>query len=95
VIQKSLPERAKRGNVAKVSVADVRVEDEIKRMDFTKWLDRTGVSPQEADLDGSDSILGMLVKASKVERPQLSTSRLDYSNRSRSGAHWVRGFNTC
>jgi hypothetical protein len=27
--------------VVKVSVADVRVEHEVKLMDFTKWLDRT------------------------------------------------------
>jgi hypothetical protein len=77
-----------------VSVADVRVEDEINRMEFTEWLDK-GVSPPEANRHPNDSILGMPVKESKVERPQLSTSRLDYSNRSRSGAHWVRGFNTC
>jgi hypothetical protein len=34
-------------NVIKVSVADVRVEHEVKRGDFTKWLDRTGGSPRE------------------------------------------------
>src|SRR5258707_10165857 len=33
-------------NVAKVSVADVRVEHEVKRMDFTKWLEKNGGSPR-------------------------------------------------
>ena len=33
-------------NVIKVSVADVRVELEVKLMDFTKWLERTGESPR-------------------------------------------------
>jgi len=32
-------------NAVKVSVADVRVEHEVKLMDFTKWVDRTGGSP--------------------------------------------------
>jgi hypothetical protein len=31
-------------NVVKVSVADVRVEHEVKLTDFTKWLARTGGS---------------------------------------------------
>ncbi len=31
-------------NVVKVSVADVRVGHEVKLMDFTKWLERTGGS---------------------------------------------------
>jgi hypothetical protein len=34
-------------NVVKVSVADVRVEHEVRLMDFTKWLERTGGSPRE------------------------------------------------
>jgi hypothetical protein len=34
-------------NAVKVSVADVRVEHEVKLMDFTKWVDRTGGSPRE------------------------------------------------
>jgi hypothetical protein len=34
-------------NVVKVSVAYVRVEHEVKLMDFTKWLDRTDGSPRE------------------------------------------------
>jgi hypothetical protein len=33
-------------NVVNVSVADVRVEHEVKFVDFTKWLDRTGGSPR-------------------------------------------------
>jgi hypothetical protein len=31
----------------RVSVADVRVEHEVKLRDFTKWLDRTNGSPRE------------------------------------------------
>jgi hypothetical protein len=34
-------------NVVKVSVADVRVEHEVKLMDFTKWLEKNGGSPRE------------------------------------------------
>jgi hypothetical protein len=34
-------------NVVKVSAANVRVEHEVKLMDFTKWLDRTGGSPRD------------------------------------------------
>src|SRR5438270_4590089 len=34
-------------NVVKVSVADVRVEHEVKLGDFTKWLERTGGSPRD------------------------------------------------
>ena len=35
-------------NVVKVSVADVRVEHEVKLADFTKWLEKTGgSSPRE------------------------------------------------
>ncbi len=49
-------------NVVKVSVADVRVEHEVKLMDFTKWVDRTGGSPREmSDRQRIRSILGMSV----------------------------------
>jgi len=49
-------------NVVKVSVADVRVEHEVKLMDFTKWLDGTGGSPREvSDCHRIRSILGMPV----------------------------------
>ena len=34
-------------NVVKVSVADIRVEHEVKLVDFTKWLERTGGSPRD------------------------------------------------
>jgi len=34
-------------NVVRVSVADVRVEHEVKLGDFTKWLERTKGSPRE------------------------------------------------
>ena|SRR2546429_551033 len=51
-------------NVVKVSVANVRVEHEVKLMDFTKWLDRTGGSPREAtDRHRIQSILGMPSRA--------------------------------
>ena len=47
-------------NVVKVSVADVRVEHEVKLMDFTKWVDRMGGSPREmSDRQRIRSILGM------------------------------------
>ena len=49
-------------NVVKVSVGHVRIEHEIKLMDFTKWLDRTGGSPHEvSDRHRIRSILGMPV----------------------------------
>ena len=44
----------------KVSVADVRVEHEVKLMDFTKWLERTGGSPRDVtQRQRIRSILGM------------------------------------
>jgi len=36
-------------NVVKVSVADARVEHEVKLMDFTKWLERTDGSQRGAE----------------------------------------------
>jgi hypothetical protein len=49
-------------NVVKVSVADVRVEHEVKLTDFTKWLERAGGSPCEvSDRQRIRSILGMPV----------------------------------
>jgi hypothetical protein len=49
-------------NVVKVSVADVRVEHEVKLMDFTKWLDRRGGSPREmSERQRLRSILGIPV----------------------------------
>jgi len=49
-------------NAVKVSVADVRVEHEVKLLDFTKWVDRTGGSPREiSDRQRIRSILGMPV----------------------------------
>jgi hypothetical protein len=44
----------------KVSVADVRVEHEVKMTDFTKWLERTNGSPREIiQRQKLRSILGM------------------------------------
>jgi hypothetical protein len=34
-------------NVVKVSVADVRIEHEVKMIEFKKWLERPGGSPRE------------------------------------------------
>jgi hypothetical protein len=49
-------------NVVKVSVADIRVEHEVKLGDFTKWLDRPGGSPREvSDRHRIRSILGVPV----------------------------------
>ena len=49
-------------NVVNVSVESVRVEHEVKLMDFTKWLDRTGGSPREvSDRHKIRSFLGMPV----------------------------------
>jgi hypothetical protein len=49
-------------NVVRVSVADVRVEHEVRLMDFTKWLDRKGGSPREVtDRNRIRSILEMPV----------------------------------
>jgi hypothetical protein len=46
-------------NVVKVSVADMRVEHEVKLMDFTKWLERSGGSPREvSDRHKIRAILG-------------------------------------
>jgi hypothetical protein len=50
-------------NVVKVSVADVRVEHEVKLVDFTKWVEKTGgLSPRElTQRQRIRSILGMPV----------------------------------
>ena len=47
-------------NTVKVSVADVRVEHEVKLTDFTKWLEKPGGSPRKmSDRHRIRSILGM------------------------------------
>jgi len=47
-------------NVVKVSVVPVRVEHEVKLMDFTKWLEKKGGSPREvSDRHRIKSILSM------------------------------------
>jgi hypothetical protein len=50
-------------NVVKVSVADVRVEHEVKLADFTKWLEKIGgSSPRElSQRQRIRAILGMPV----------------------------------
>jgi hypothetical protein len=49
-------------NVVKVSVADVRVEHEVKLKDFTEWLERRGVSPRDVtQRQKIRAILGMPV----------------------------------
>src|SRR5438270_10899202 len=47
-------------NPVKVRVTNVPVEHEVRLMDFTKWLDRSGGSPREiTDRKRIKSILGM------------------------------------
>src|SRR5258708_28676594 len=47
-------------NVVRVSVVPVRVEHEVKMMDFTKWLERKGGSPREvSDRQRIREILGI------------------------------------
>jgi hypothetical protein len=47
-------------NFVKVSVADVRVEHQVKLKDFAKWVERTGGSPREvSDRHRIRAILGM------------------------------------
>jgi hypothetical protein len=47
-------------NVVRVSVADVRIEHEVKLMEFTKWLERDGASPREtSDRNRIRAILGI------------------------------------
>lgn len=47
-------------NVVKVSVADVRVEHQLKLNDFTKWVEKTGGSPREvSNRHRIRTILGM------------------------------------
>jgi hypothetical protein len=49
-------------NAVKVAVADVRVEHEVKLIDFTKWVEKTGGSPREmSDRRRIRTILGMPV----------------------------------
>jgi hypothetical protein len=49
-------------NMVRVSVADIRVEHEVKLIDFTKWLERTNGSPREmSERHRIRSILGMPV----------------------------------
>jgi hypothetical protein len=46
----------------KVSVADVRVENQVKIADFTKWLERPGRTPREiTQRQRIRAILGMSV----------------------------------
>jgi hypothetical protein len=51
-----------RFGVVKVSVAEVRVEHEVKLKDFTSWLERSGRSPREIiERQKIRAILGMPV----------------------------------
>jgi hypothetical protein len=53
-------------NPVKVWVTNVAVEHEVRIMDFTKWLDRTGGSPREmSDRKRIRSILGLEVSSSR------------------------------
>jgi hypothetical protein len=47
-------------NVARVSVADVRIEHEVRLGDFSRWLNRTSGSPREvSDRQKIRTILGV------------------------------------
>jgi|SRR6516165_1830002 hypothetical protein len=49
-------------NTVKVSVANVRVDHEVKMRDFEKWLEKHGGSPREVmDRQRIRAILGMAV----------------------------------
>jgi hypothetical protein len=51
-----------RFGIVKVSVAEVRVEHQVKIPDFTKWLERPGRTPREViDRQRIRAILGMAV----------------------------------
>ena len=47
------------GSVVKVSVADVRVEHEVRLMEYMKWLEKDGGSPRKtSDRQRIQAILG-------------------------------------
>jgi hypothetical protein len=46
-----------RGNDGVAGVADVRIEHEVKLMEFTKWLERDGTPPR--DTSDRNRICGM------------------------------------
>ena len=49
-------------NVVKISVANVRVDHEVKMVDFERWLEKPGGSPREViDRQRIRGILGMTV----------------------------------
>ena len=49
-------------NVVNVSVANVRVDHQVKMADFERWLEKPGGSPREViDRHGIRAILGMSV----------------------------------
>jgi hypothetical protein len=51
-----------RFGVVKISVAEIRVEHEVRLKDFTSWLERPGRSPREVtDRQKIKAILGMPV----------------------------------
>jgi hypothetical protein len=61
-------------NVVKVSVADVRVEHEVKLMEFTKWLEKDGGSTRErSDRQRIRTILA--IPSSGVNRPNSDRHR--------------------
>jgi hypothetical protein len=51
-------------NVVKVSVADVRVEHQVRLQDFTRWIEKAGGSPRDvSDRNRIRSILGMSISS--------------------------------
>jgi hypothetical protein len=64
-------------NMVKVSVADVRIEHEVKLMEFTKWLERDGASPREtSDRNRIRAVLGMSTPRSKQPAGSLSLAKM-------------------
>jgi hypothetical protein len=56
-------------NVVKVTVADVRVEHEVRLMEFTKWLEKDGGSPRErSDRQRIRTILA--IPTTRINRPE-------------------------
>jgi len=61
---------------SEISVADVRVEHEVKFADFIKWLDRPPRSPRDVSARYENgSILGMPVSRSATEPDQRTLNK--------------------
>jgi hypothetical protein len=58
----------------KVSVANVRVEHEVRLLDFTKWLEKPGGSPREVTVTGDEFARFWVFEA--FEKPRYSLQPL-------------------